>query len=104
MNRDLFIYYRIPNTEMDLGLQCAHRLLEEIQAEGLGLGELFRREEEGKPYITFMEVIHPDPVFETKINEFSAQIERLASKYFSELQNAPARHVEIFSKVNTPCA
>lgn len=104
MTCQLFIYYRIPNADIALGLACATKLMKLVQQQGLGQGKLFQREEADKPYFTLMEVIQPAAQHATQVAEFSVQIEQLAVHCFAGFANAPSRHVEVFSEVFSPCA
>lgn len=100
MNRQLFIYYRIPKADIALGLACTQKLMTQIQALGLGSGELFQREEADKPYFTLMEVITPTATYAADhLEAFAGKIEQLAVVCFSSVPNPPSRHVEVFSKL-----
>ncbi|WP_334119622.1 DUF4936 family protein [Limnobacter sp.] len=104
MTCQLFIYYRIPKTDIVLGLACARNLMESVRQQGWGQGKLFQREEADKPYFTLMEVIEPAAPHATHVAEFSVQIELLAARCFADFTNAPNRHIEVFHEVSNPCA
>ena len=100
MTRQLFIYYRIPEADIALGLTCAENLMHQIKALGLGSGELFQREEADKPYFTLMEVIYPNPGHSDSLGTFTTQVELLAANCFADLPSHTDRHIELFSEVN----
>lgn len=99
MKRQLFIYYRIPKADIDLGLRCASQMAGTLKQMGLGSSQLYQREEADKPYFTLMEVIHPAPEYSECEASFTEQIEQLAATCFAELPSLPSRHVELFSEI-----
>lgn len=100
MSSQLFIYYRIPKTEISAAIQCAQRLMHALHEQGLGHGQLFQREEADKPYFTLMEVIYPNPDHSDSLGTFTTQVELLAANCFADLPSNPGRHIELFSEVN----
>ena len=99
MSSQLFIYYRIPKTEISVAIQCAQRLMHALHEQGLGHGQLFQREEADKPYFTLMEVITPTATQAESIETFAGRIEQLAANCFSSVPSPPSRHVETFTKL-----
>lgn len=98
----LFIYYRIPKADVDLGLMCAKKLLRALEQQNLGTGELFLRNEAGKPYVTLMEVICPATQYNMeRAEEFNNQLAKLANTCFADLPSLPVRHTELFSLQGT---
>lgn len=100
MNRQLFIYYRIPKADIVLGLRCARRMAACVQQQGLGRSQLFQREEADKPYYTLMEVIHPAPEHSLCEPVFIDALAQLANDCFAELPTMPSRHLELFEEVD----
>jgi hypothetical protein len=96
MAKQLFIYYRVPKTEYQLALSCAKQFIALLFDQGLGNGELFRREENNEFYVTVMEVVYPDKAYDGNIEKFTGQLEKLAAQCFTILSTVPNRHIEIF--------
>lgn len=104
MFQRLFIYYRIPKADIEKGLVCARALLDQLEKQGLGTGSLHQREEADKPYVTLMEVIQPANDQQADMAQFSLLVDQFAAACFSNLPVQPARHVELFTEVQAPCA
>ncbi len=98
-NTQLFIYYRIPKSEIEMGLRCATALIADLSAQGLAQGMLYQREEEGKAYYTLMEVITPEQGHEVHSPGFQARLDHLAKTHFSDLSEQPQRHAELFTPI-----
>ncbi len=95
----LFVYYRIPKPEIETGLRCATALMADLAIDGLAQGQLYQREEEGKPYYTLMEVITPVEGQDIDTVEFTTRFNQLVAQHFSALAGLPQRHVELFKPV-----
>lgn len=98
-NTQLFVYYRIPKPEIETGLRCAKALMADLATQGLAQGQLYQREEEGKPYYTLMEVITPKQGHDVSTEAFETQLKHMVTQHFSELPVQPQRHVELFTPV-----
>jgi len=108
MTTQLFVYYRIPKTDIGLGLGCAGELIKALAEQNLGTAKLYQREEQDKPYFTLMEVIEPHPDTSIQIEEFILKVQSLAAQSFCVFDTVPARHTEVFTEVTAgmfkPCA
>lgn len=104
MPHRLFVYYRIPKADIATGLSSARLLADRLNSQGLGKATLYQREEADKPYFTLMEEIRPASDLQGDMAAFSLQVEQLAATCFSTLQPTPARHTEVFTELEPPCA
>lgn len=108
MATQLFVYYRIPKAEIDLGLACAGELIRSLKEHNLGRAKLYQREESDKPYFTLMEVVEPEPSHFQHFDDFNVKVQELARQCFSAFETPPARHTEVFAEVPDsafkPCA
>lgn len=108
MATQLFVYYRVPKAEIELGLACAGELIQALKTHNLGCVKLYQREEADKPYFTLMEAIEPEQGQFKQIQDYCEKVQELAARSFSPFENPPARHTEIFTEVPAgafkPCA
>ena len=98
-NTQLFVYYRIQKPDIETGLRCAKALMADLAVQGLARGQLYQREEEGKPYYTLMEVITPIQGQGLHSFDFQAKLDHLVTVHFSAMSVPPQRHVELFTPV-----
>ena len=90
----LYIYYRVPLSEVDRARQCARLLFDRLHALGVGSTELLVRIEHGKPYSTLMEVV--DVPIGQSVELFKNRLQDMATLAFQDCPKPPERVVEVF--------
>lgn len=95
MNRELYIYWRVPPAQLSQTLQVCKTFQAKLQQQHAGLTTrlLVRGDEAAGGHATLMEIYSRPGGIDDDLQD---QIEALAAEQFSVFTPVPKRHIEAF--------